>query len=554
MDKTLLDEIPVGSIWEGVCGMDKSDVGKLIKVTRCIGNLIEWNYLKDPDRVNHCTCSISFKLCFKKVQDNDNDAVYSLIENPNKMVKVVNSHSTSSTNGEWIYGYIEYNDIPISKCRHVDSLDNFHKKYTLFSLDPIKEFSVDKKDPMHANRITDTQEDTKVEDNGTYLKTDKNKLEDFGSGAKREDKTGKGRYDLIPGDVMNEFEDFVWESYFKNGPTTCAAIDVSKSAYFEDWQNIELYYDFIFNMISYIFVPLSDCEECEGDNGEFSYVITWEAFRIGLYEMRKALADHYEAGAKVHGVDNWKKGIPVYGSERGGCFLDSMRRHTDQALQGKTDEPHAVAALWNAFCAVWTLKHKPHSTMYQNASEVKAESVHFDMVDAAIDKSVDKIADGPTTSYGVLKANMTNCVELLSKMLVDNKTTKLKYETHDTYINLYMLCVLLKEHLMWFEDNNKARVCIENIISGIYNLINANIPPVKHIFGNVKAEWIEGYGDLPVYEVCLGHPDKYRIMGMIELCGRTGVRMMNDDHFCGRAISSGILFKLNDHLKELIKE
>jgi hypothetical protein len=104
--------------------------------------------------------------------------------------------------------------------------------------------------------------------------------------------------------------------------------------------------------------------------------------------MRKELARHYEEGAKVHGVDNWKKGLPIYGSERGGCFLDSMRRHTDQMLQRKTDEPHAVAALWNAFCAVWTLKHKPYSTTYQNASAVKAEekpkSAHFDMVDSAI--------------------------------------------------------------------------------------------------------------------------------------------------------------------------
>ena len=49
----------------------------------------------------------------------------------------------------------------------------------------------------------------------TYLKTDKDKLEDFGTGAKREDKSGKGRYDLIPGNVMSEFEDFAGIVYFK---------------------------------------------------------------------------------------------------------------------------------------------------------------------------------------------------------------------------------------------------------------------------------------------------------------------------------------------------
>lgn len=229
-------------------------------------------------------------------------------------------------------------------------------------------------DPIHSRKIIDPNEgESKMEDNKTYLKTDKDKLEDFGTGAKREDKSGKGRYDLIPGDVMSEFEDFVWVAYFKNGTTTCSPTDVSKSAYFDDWTNVELYYDFMFNVVSLFFVPSIDREECEDDTGEISYEITWDGFRAGLYEMRKQLALHYEVGAAVHGVDNWKKGLPVYGSERGGCFLDSMRRHTDQALQGKDDEPHAVAALWNAFGAVWTLKHRPNSAMYQNASAVKAE-------------------------------------------------------------------------------------------------------------------------------------------------------------------------------------
>ncbi len=199
--------------------------------------------------------------------------------------------------------------------------------------------------------------DEKIKPNKTetYLKTDESKLEDFGTGAKREDKTGKGRYDLIPGDVMNQLEDFAWATYFMNGSTTCSATDVSKSAYFDDWTNVELYYDFIVNVISYFFAK--DHVECTDDCGEISYEVNWDVFRSGLYEMRKQLALHYEAGAAVHGVDNWKKGLPVYGSERGGCFLDSMRRHIDQALQGKDDEPHPIAAIWNAFGAVWTLNN-----------------------------------------------------------------------------------------------------------------------------------------------------------------------------------------------------
>lgn len=195
--------------------------------------------------------------------------------------------------------------------------------------------------------------------NDTYLKTDKNKLEDFGTGAKREDKTGKGRYDLIPGDIMNNFEEFVWKMYFSEGhPTTCDETSVSTGAYFDEWNNIELYYDFIFRVVSFFFVPHSEEDTNVDPYVGTYYEISWKSFRTGLYKMRKALSDHYEAGAIVHGVDNWKKGIPIYGSEKGGCFLDSMRRHIDQALQGLTDEPHAIAAIWNAFGAIWTLENK----------------------------------------------------------------------------------------------------------------------------------------------------------------------------------------------------
>lgn len=612
------NSVTVGSIWRGVKGMEEYNKGRLIKVVHITGNLIGWRHLANaegcPDiELNrygtNTTCESSFLYCFEKVQDNDDGALYRPFdhthdskENPDKyqMAKVIGTITTSTFN-DFKYGKIEYITVPVSGSTYSRNIEDFHYEFELVSLNPAEEFSVDANDPNYSRKLIDPSEgESKMEDNGTYLKTDKNKLEDFGTGAKREDKTGKGRYDLIPGDVMNEFEDFVWEAYFKNGTTTCSPTDVSKSAYFDDWTNVELYYDFMFNVVSLFFVPSIDREECEDESGEISYEITWDGFRAGLYEMRNALAKHYEAGAVVHGVDNWKKGLPVYGSERGGCFLDSMRRHTDQALQGKDDEPHAVAALWNAFCAVWTLKHRPHSAMYQNASAVKAEEantnkdhdaeyltlpsgrkVKINFLHARTDndkdnafltallrdknavdevmkslKSVneapDKIADAPTVSYGVLLANVDNCIELLSKMLVDNSSIDLKFETHEAYINLYMICVLLKSVLCWFHDNDKCRVCIEHLISGIYDLINTNLPSVRHIFENTKAEWVEGYDE--AYAVCLGNPDKYRILGMVDLCCRTGVKLLNDDHFCGRPISNGLLFELKEHLGKLIKE
>ena len=370
------ENITQGSLWE----MDKT----LVKVFDFNNGMIK--FIDIDTGICHNIGREIFLQSSVYIKPDDLNAIYIRRTNDNDWVRIIDAkhnycvyyhHSGGEFNGK-----DDKNDV-----------ESFHKQYKLITLYPsvkdndnfIKKSSI----PDYKKFFNKTNEGNDNMNNDNRLKTDKSKLEDFGTGAKREDKTGKGRYDLIPGDVMSDFEDFVWCSYFENGNTTCSSTDVSKSAYFEDWQNVELYYDFIFNMISYFFIPKDDRIECCDDNGELSYEVTWDLFRKGIYDMRKALAKHYEAGAEIHGVDNWKKGLPVYGSARGGCFLDSMRRHTDQALSGATDEPHAIAAIWNAFGAIWTLKHRPHCAMYQNASAVKAEekpkSTHFDMVDSVID-------------------------------------------------------------------------------------------------------------------------------------------------------------------------
>lgn len=256
----------------------------------------------------------------------------------------------------------------------------------------LREFRIAPSHPENASFDTKSNKDESIMENSkeTYLKTDVSKLKAFEGGAKREDKKGKGRYDLIPGEVINSVKEYAWNTYFKKGSVSCSKDDVDDSAYFDDWMNEEKYLEFITNVIVYFYIPDELRKPCIDDDCHDAYFTNWEGFTKGLIIMRKALAGHYEVGAEVHGIDNWKKGLPVYGSARGGCFLDSMRRHSDQALMGLTDEPHAIAAIWNAVCAIWTLRHKSKSAIYQNASAVKAEdmmqkSAHFDMIDAALD-------------------------------------------------------------------------------------------------------------------------------------------------------------------------
>lgn len=57
-----------------------------------------------------------------------------------------------------------------------------------------------------------------------------------------------------------------------------------------------------------------------------------------------ALAIHFEKGAKKYQPRNWEKGIYL------SRFLSSALRHTFQFLQGKKDENHLIAAIWNLVC------------------------------------------------------------------------------------------------------------------------------------------------------------------------------------------------------------
>jgi len=67
----------------------------------------------------------------------------------------------------------------------------------------------------------------------------------------------------------------------------------------------------------------------------------------GFAKMLRDLAIHYEKGAEKYEEDNWKKGIPEQ------SFRDSGLRHMCQWLSGETDEPHAIAAIWNFFGAIY---------------------------------------------------------------------------------------------------------------------------------------------------------------------------------------------------------
>ncbi len=57
-----------------------------------------------------------------------------------------------------------------------------------------------------------------------------------------------------------------------------------------------------------------------------------------------SLAKRFEDGATKYGRDNWKKGIPL------SRYCDAANRHLWALMEGRTDEDHFGAVMWNIAC------------------------------------------------------------------------------------------------------------------------------------------------------------------------------------------------------------
>ena len=68
-------------------------------------------------------------------------------------------------------------------------------------------------------------------------------------------------------------------------------------------------------------------------------------------EAIEAIAKRFEYGAKLHGENNYKLGVP------NSSLFDSALRHMFQALAGMKDEPHLAAAACNICMLLYNEAH-----------------------------------------------------------------------------------------------------------------------------------------------------------------------------------------------------
>lgn len=199
-----------------------------------------------------------------------------------------------------------------------------------------------------------------------YIKMD-GEVDGFSGGAIRYSKKGKGRFDLIPSEVVYLLLGYGELTFQDNNVATFALSDIIKDAYIDDDKR---YIQAIIDLIA-----IEYAKNSVTDSEYHCISVTYSEWLQGFVRALKDLAIHYEYGAEKYGVDNWKHGIPLTGGDRGGSFTDSGLRHLNQYLLGETDEKHAVAFMWNFVNAIYLQlqeNNKITEEFYKNKAVIEA--------------------------------------------------------------------------------------------------------------------------------------------------------------------------------------
>lgn len=158
---------------------------------------------------------------------------------------------------------------------------------------------------------------------------------------KRDPKTGKGRFDLIPEEVFGPLFDRV----HKLETTDPYTVDCTPASILNDIANEDMLDAIIkITILKYYNTDsVIDAMCCQIEAG---------AFLECCWDMFMDLAIHFQKGAEHYGERNCQKGIPKW------SFKDSAMRHASQTFAGKTDEPHTISVVWNCWLFVWSEIHE----------------------------------------------------------------------------------------------------------------------------------------------------------------------------------------------------
>lgn len=142
----------------------------------------------------------------------------------------------------------------------------------------------------------------------------------FDTGAVRDMRTGKGRFDLVPLEVMAQYYDSI-------GHLDRVLLHIER---FQETKYVDAQH-LLLALKAFCIYAYNDCAPT----------------------MFLEVAKHFEEGAIKYEPNNWKKGIPPH------IYIDSALRHYMKWLRKDTDEPHDRAFVWNIMCCIWEVEfHK----------------------------------------------------------------------------------------------------------------------------------------------------------------------------------------------------
>lgn len=156
---------------------------------------------------------------------------------------------------------------------------------------------------------------------------------EYDTGAVRDDREGKGRFDLISKEVLKVIYD---ENNFKTIDAILYAqtlIHFINGEYKEALFKVLKLVNYLANRTSINFACIIALDNVRNNDNDLG--------AVGLM----LVANRLEEGAKHYGERNWEKGIPI---DR---YIDSGLRHLIKA-QVCNDEDHWGAFIWNLHCII----------------------------------------------------------------------------------------------------------------------------------------------------------------------------------------------------------
>lgn len=159
----------------------------------------------------------------------------------------------------------------------------------------------------------------------------------FEDGFVRYTKEGKGRYDLIPFEVICDHMTLIDNQYqCVHSMYNSVTINYSKFSIIKYISGTNELHGAIANIVAMHYYAKDHAT---------SVSLSRDQYADSFIRMLQDLSIHFEKGAAKYGENNWRKGTNELWS-----FIDSGRRHTMQYLNGQTDEPHFISAIWNFVC------------------------------------------------------------------------------------------------------------------------------------------------------------------------------------------------------------